>query len=196
MVNRSGDQVAFLWNEDQSLRTAKADGSQAETVCAAGEFETNDTFAFVGDSRQILFTAESNSSLRLCTPGSGASTVFHSPAGRKILSILPHPTEPWVTFLADLDTDNVLELYSMPLDSTADPVKIHGDRTDEDFDFHIDALGRAVFTLTPDGESVVMHGEEPSTGTIQLYTAPARPPAPGGAEVPAVRPHEYGRSRR
>lgn len=182
-VSRSGDQVAFRWEEDDTLRTAKADGTQAGSVCAAGAFAASDSFGFVGDSRQLLFTTESNTSLRLCTPGAGVSTLFNAPAGRKILSFRAHPLEPWVTFLADLDTANVMELYSMPLDVHTDPVKIHGDRADEDFDYRIDSEGTAEFTLTPDGGSVVMHGEDPATGSTQLYMAPARPQAPGGTEI-------------
>jgi Tol biopolymer transport system component len=71
-----------------------------------------------------------------------------------------------VVFLADRELDGVTELWSVPLDGSATPVRLHAPLADTR-----DAVGAARFT--PNGARVVFAAELAAEGVFELLSAPA-----------------------
>ena len=80
------------------------------------------------------------------------------------------PDSKWVAFTADKDTDNVTELYSVPITGTT-PIKLNATL----------AAGGAVrsFQFTPDSQFVIYTADQEVSNRIELY----RVPVGGGAAV-------------
>ena len=83
-----------------------------------------------------------------------------------ILSAALLPDGAWVAYLADQDTDEVLELYLVPADGSAAPVKVNGPLvTEGDVQW---------FQFSPDGDTLVVSAVIPFSflfaATLMLYT--------------------------
>lgn len=72
-----------------------------------------------------------------------------------------------VVYVADHERDGVNELYSVPADDSAPPVKLSGSMPDSG-----DVSGSPPFVITPDGCEVVFRADVRQDGAFRLYRAP------------------------
>lgn len=75
------------------------------------------------------------------------------------------PDSNWVVYRADHDTEDVRELYSVPINGSTDPIKLNGPVIDGGniwYDYKISA----------DSNHVVYRGEQDTDGIVELYSVP------------------------
>jgi len=77
----------------------------------------------------------------------------------------------WVAYVADQDTNDVFELYVVPVDKTDsdDPVKISGDPMAGD-GIKEKASGRYAFQWAPDTSRVAYLADQTTAGVVELYS--------------------------
>ncbi|MEQ8234757.1 MAG: hypothetical protein RKL32_23845 [Gammaproteobacteria bacterium] len=176
------------------LYAAALDGSAPAVQLSAvpdGAPRGIDDFVLVGDATRVIYLADegvpdvaqlylapldgSTASVRLngdlVTGGSVDARFWFTPDGERLL------------FIADLLVDEVTELFSVPLDASAAPVRLNAP---------LPPGGQVLrpVEVSPDGMRAVYRAEQDSAGVVELYSvpvdaslAPARlngPLAPGG----------------
>ena len=136
-------------------------------------------FALSHDATQLVYRfAAPFSDDILYSIGSGGGDRVELGSAQAITSFNIHPDGSHVTFLGDPDTDNVDELFTVPIGG-GDPVRIHGPRGSPERDFDADIYH--ISPDTPPGSSLaVFVGEAEAGDGLRLFSAPARPTAPGG----------------
>ncbi len=81
------------------------------------------------------------------------------------------PNGVWVAYVADQETNNIFELYVVPVDKTAgdDLVKISGDSM-AGVGVKEKADGRYAFEWAPDNSRIAYLADQTTPGVIQLYS--------------------------
>jgi Tol biopolymer transport system component len=91
-------------------------------------------------------------------------------AGGDVDSYLVSPDGQWVIYAADQDTDEVLELYSAPMDGSSAPVKLNAPFPDNsESDVYSPSL--PAWRVTPDSQHVVFLADH-TDEVWELYSAP------------------------
>lgn len=131
--------VVYRAEEDTSgvfeIYSAPVDGSGAQiklngALVAGGEV---DSFGISPDSTRVVYTADQETDevveLYSVPIGGGAPIKLNAPfpAGGAILynNFSISPDGAWVAYIADQDTDEMFELYLVPTDGSAAPVKVN-----------------------------------------------------------------------
>lgn len=177
-IFHGGDRIAYMtFNPGDSWR-------QFLTPIEAG---ASRTFFYPSSVQQMEFTPD-GTRLIYVTPhitgqelrsisSSGGDLIVLATALGQIDSFKIHKDSQWVTFVADLDTQGVNELYTVSA-SGGVPVKIHGPRVSDHADFSIND-----FKVSADGSYVAFLGEGDPGDGIRLFGAPAHPPGGVGIET-------------
>lgn len=108
----------------------------------------------------------------------GTSVKLNAPlvAGGGVWSFTISPDSARVVYRADQEADNVFELYSVPLDGSAPPVKLNKPLAAEG-----DVSG--VFRITPDSSRVIYIADQDTNDVDELYSVPLAGPAAGGIKL-------------
>ena len=78
-----------------------------------------------------------------------------------------------VVYLAEQDTDGVIELYSAPIDGSSAPVKLSGLMVaGGDLSPSAQTLGAPCFRFSPDASRVVYRADQDTDEVFELYSAP------------------------
>ncbi|MEQ1890911.1 MAG: hypothetical protein ABL998_00065 [Planctomycetota bacterium] len=80
---------------------------------------------------------------------------------------LSSPDGQWVVYLADQDTDGVRELYSVPADGSAAPLKLNGPQTTGSV-----GTSSGLVEITPDSTRVLYGANDAVSGLFSLYVVP------------------------
>ncbi len=167
--------VVYRAEEDTSgvfeIYSAPVDGSGAQTklngaLVAGGEVQS---FGISPDSTQVVYTADQETDevveLYSVPIGGGATTKLNAPlpATGEIrnnnFSISPDGA--WVAYIADQDTDEVFELYLVPTDGSAAPVKVNGTLvTDGDVSW---------FRFSPTGNALAYNADQDVDEQFELF---------------------------
>ncbi|MCS6909263.1 MAG: hypothetical protein NZM11_01650 [Anaerolineales bacterium] len=143
-------------------------------------------YAISPDSRWVVYIVPPQSGQGFATPADlfrvpiagGTSVKLNGPlvAGRGVWSFTISPDSTRVVYRADQEADNVFELYSVPLDASAPPVKLNktlvagGDVS-------------AVFRVTPDSRRVIYIADQDTNDVDELYSVPLGGPAADGIKL-------------
>ncbi len=76
-----------------------------------------------------------------------------------------------VVYLADQDTNDVYELYSVPIDGSASPVKLNGPLV-AGGNLSVPGIGAPRFRISPDASRVVFRADQDADERFELYSVP------------------------
>lgn len=134
----------------------------------------SDDYALSPDETRVVYLAQQESAgvteLFSVPIGGGPAARLNAPPGADgdvfAFQNSPNPAVARVVYQADQDADGVTEIYSAPLDGSADPVRLNRP---------LGAGGGVAFlafAISPDGERVVFQARESAQSAFNLYSAP------------------------
>jgi len=173
-VSPDSQRALYVDDTSQVLASVNLDGTGAVTHGALGSVEER----FTPDSQRIVVHLPTVGLASFAADGSDAPlTLVTLPLFRSLTSFAPTADSAQVVFMADLDQVSLHELYRVPADALAAPVKLHGTL----------AAGVEVnsFVLTPDGTYALADYQVPADGQGALTrSALAGPPAEVELQLP------------
>ncbi len=187
-ISADGSRVVYIVSLDTygayELYSAPIDGSAAPVklngALAAGGTVSDGEFQIGADSSRVVYIADLDADevweLYSAPIGGGAPVMLNGALGigndQYLYDIfLTNANSSRVVYRSDQDTDGVCELYSIPIDGGAAPVKFDGMLVAGE-----EAWG---FELSPDGSRVIYRVAQATDDTVDLYSAPIA----GGAPV-------------
>ena len=191
----AGGRVVYLADQDidtvDELYIVPADGSQAAAkINSPLDPSANDVLRFGVDSQgaRVFYMLRTQGTARLFSRPSDLSSapvrLDRVPgSGRDVVSFGIAPDGSRVTYHADQDSDEVIELYSCPSDGSSTPIKLNHPLV-EGAEVHSTAI-------SPDGQVVVYQAD--GAVAIDVYAVPIdgsseplrlNPPMVQGGEVP------------
>jgi hypothetical protein len=75
------------------------------------------------------------------------------------------PDSNWVVYRADHDTEDIQELYSVPIDGSTDPIKLNAPMTSGGNTYYD-------YKISPDSSLVVYRADQDTDGILELYSVP------------------------
>jgi Tol biopolymer transport system component len=143
-------------------------------------------YAISPDSQWVVYIVPQQSGQGFATPAElfrvpiagGASVKLNGAlvASGGVWSFDFSPNSARVIYRADQEADNVYELYSVPLDTSAMPVKLNKPLA-------MDGDVSTVFRITADSSRVVYIADQDSNDVDELYSVPLAGPASAGVKL-------------
>ncbi len=185
-ISADSSRVVFLADKDtvgifELYSTPIASGAPIKisgTLVAGGTVDFfSSNFQISPDSTRVVFVATKDDINRAELYSAPIATNSSEPikisgaivAGGDVFNFLISPDSARVVFLADKDTNDVIELYTTPIASNA-PIKISGPLV----------LGGSAgsFQISPDSARVVFRADKDTDGVDELYSTPIASSAP------------------
>jgi hypothetical protein len=174
----NGSRIAYLADQDDNdvfeLYTATPGGTDNDKVSVTPTDPDGDVwdFAWAPDSSRIAYRAEQDTNLvfELYTspPDSNIGNAKLNPDtfvfGQNVTSFAWAPDSSLIAYLADQDTDNVVELYTSPPDSNIGNAKLNPDTF---------VFGQNVtsFAWTPDSSLIAYLADQDTDNVFELYSS-------------------------
>jgi Tol biopolymer transport system component len=133
----------------------------------------SDDYAISPDGTRVVYLAQQESAgvteLFSVPIGGGPAARLNAPPGADgdvfAFRISPNPAVARVVYQADQDTDGITEIYSAPLDGSADPVRLNAPFGPGG------GVAFLAFAVSPDGERVVFQARESVQSSFNLFSA-------------------------
>ena len=172
------DGLEIVFESGGGIYRMSAQGSEPILVAATGS--ANEDFAISPDGQWVLFRGSTNGLIELYAAALDGSTgpiqVNEEPVPNgDVIWFTIAPDSQHVVYVADQDTDRVLELYGTRIDGSLLPEKLTGPLTQQQ------AMSPWGAWISPDSTRAVYQADQDTNDVVELFSAPIE----GGA--PAVR---------
>ena len=170
-------QVRDVITGAHELLTSPYDGSSPETVIASN-LQPDSGFRVSPDGTHVAFVRESPTDVELCygpiDDGPAAVVLTTLPTTVQFGELLFDPSGARLVYRANADSPGSSELYSMPVDASQAPVKIHPSFTPSGGVPAPSSFGSPApnFRITPDGKRVVYRADARQVSLLELSSSP------------------------
>jgi hypothetical protein len=165
---------ADSWVDDDffHLHSVPLDGSENQTILTSYYLDVASDFQISPDSSRVVFRADDNADgivqlYSVWLNGSEDPVKLNgilAGGGDVDVGFQVSPDSSRVVYLSDQETNDVHELYSVPLDGSGSPVKLNGSLV-----LWGDVLS---FQISADSSRVVYRADQDTDGVVELYSRP------------------------